>query len=80
MRVLDASGNPVPGVPVTFAVLSGGGSVAGAARTTGAIAEQLHSPVFDRLGDDHDAIAYGGRAAEEDDASAAREGWREVLR
>lgn len=34
--VTDANGNPVPGVTVTFAVASGGGSVTGAVATTGA--------------------------------------------
>ena len=34
--VKDASGNPVAGVAVTFAVASGGGSVTGASQTTGA--------------------------------------------
>lgn len=36
VRVADAYDNPVAGVPVTFSVLSGGGSVTGAAQTTGA--------------------------------------------
>jgi hypothetical protein len=31
--VVDANGNPIPGVAVTFAVASGGGSVTGAAAT-----------------------------------------------
>lgn len=34
--VTDANGNPVPGVAVTFAVASGGGSVTGAVATTSA--------------------------------------------
>lgn len=34
VRVLDAAGNPVQGVGVTFAVTSGGGSVAGPSSTT----------------------------------------------
>ena len=34
--VVDANGNPIAGVAVTFAVASGGGSVTGAAATTGA--------------------------------------------
>ena len=38
------------------------------------------SPTFDRWATDYDEIAYGGRAAGEADADAAREGWREVLR
>ena len=36
VRVLDAGGNPVPGVEVAFSVAAGGGSVAGASQTTGA--------------------------------------------
>lgn len=36
VQVNDALGNPVPGVTVTFAVISGGGSVTGAIATTGA--------------------------------------------
>ncbi|MDH3569642.1 MAG: hypothetical protein OER89_05575, partial [Gemmatimonadota bacterium] len=36
VRVTDAQGNPVPGVDVTFAVASGGGSVTGAAAVTDA--------------------------------------------
>lgn len=35
--VRDAHGNPVPGVPVTFAVTAGGGSISGGATTTNAI-------------------------------------------
>ncbi len=50
------------------------------AQTTGAIAATLHDPVFDRIGTDHDEIAYGGREAHERDAEVARDGWREVLR
>lgn len=36
VRVNDASGNPVPGAAVTFAVTSGGGSITGATATTDA--------------------------------------------
>jgi adhesin/invasin len=36
VRVTDANSNPVPGVAVTFAVASGGGSVTGASATTNA--------------------------------------------
>ena len=36
VKVLDQSGNPVPGVAVTFAVTSGGGSLEGGSATTGA--------------------------------------------
>lgn len=35
VRVVDAFGNPVPGVSVTFAVTSGGGSITGANAITG---------------------------------------------
>jgi hypothetical protein len=35
VRVEDFFGNPVPGVPVTFAVLAGGGTLDGAAATSG---------------------------------------------
>ncbi len=52
----------------------------GESETTGAIAAQLSDAAFDRVGSDHDAIAYGGRPAEASDAACAREGWREVLR
>jgi uncharacterized protein DUF4129 len=51
----------------------------GGLRTTGEIAHALHSPAFDALGTDFDAIAYGGRPAGEDDARAARDGWQAVL-
>lgn len=36
VRVVDAGGNPVAGVRVSFTVTAGGGSVSGATRTTGA--------------------------------------------
>jgi adhesin/invasin len=36
VRVIDAHGNPVNGVPVTFAVASGGGVISGAQQTTNA--------------------------------------------
>jgi len=48
-------------------------------RTTGEISSALHSPAFDALGADFDAIAYGGRPAAEADARASREHWRAVL-
>ena len=35
VRVVDAYGNPIPGVPVTFAVTSGGGSLTNATVTSG---------------------------------------------
>ena len=36
-RVLDQYGNPVPGVPVTFEVIAGGGTVEGATQTSNAL-------------------------------------------
>ena len=47
--------------------------------TTGAVARQLHSPVFDELGRTFDAVAYGGRPVDADDVAAARDGWPRVL-
>jgi hypothetical protein len=47
--------------------------------TTGEVAAAVGSPVFERVGADFDAIAYGGRPAGEDDEVASREGWRRVL-
>jgi hypothetical protein len=47
--------------------------------TTAEARRRLRSESFDRLATDFDAIAYGGRAARDEDAEAARSGWREVL-
>jgi hypothetical protein len=47
--------------------------------TTGEARRRLRSEPFDRLAADFDAIAYGGRKARDEDVSAARSGWREVL-
>lgn len=47
--------------------------------TTGEVARTLRSPDFDALGRDFDAIAYGGRPAEPQDAATARERWQTVL-
>ena len=47
--------------------------------TTGEVARAVGSPAFREVGDRFDAIAYGGRAAERDDAEHARRGWAEVL-
>jgi uncharacterized protein DUF4129 len=47
--------------------------------TTAEARRRLRSEPFDRLAADFDQIAYGGRAARDEDARAAREGWREVL-
>jgi hypothetical protein len=47
--------------------------------TTAEARRRLRSEPFDRLATDFDAIAYGGRAANEEDAQAARTGWREIL-
>lgn len=43
------------------------------------VARRLHSPQFDELAQSFERIAYGGAPAGEDDASAAREGWQDVL-
>ena len=47
--------------------------------TTGEVARAIDSPAFREIGDRFDAIAYGGRPAERDDAEHARRGWAEVL-
>ena len=47
--------------------------------TTGEVARAVPSPSFARVGADFDAIAYGGRAGEQADEAAAREGWQRVL-
>jgi hypothetical protein len=47
--------------------------------TTGEVARAVGSPAFDEVGDRFDAIAYGGRRAEREDAEHARRGWAEVL-
>lgn len=47
--------------------------------TTGQLARQVDTPVFDRLAADFDAIRYGGRDATADDLRRADEGWRELL-
>jgi hypothetical protein len=44
------------------------------------VARRLHSPKFDALAGTFERIAYGGAAAGESDAAAAREGWRELAR
>ena len=47
--------------------------------TTGEVADAVASPAFERVGEDFDEIAYGGRTAREADEAASREGWRRVL-
>ena len=47
--------------------------------TTGEVARAIGSPAFDEVGDRFDAIAYGGRPAEREDAEHARRAWAEVL-
>jgi hypothetical protein len=47
--------------------------------TTGEVARAVSSPAFREVGERFDAIAYGGRPAEQDDAEHARRGWAEVL-
>jgi hypothetical protein len=50
------------------------------ALTVGGIAARLHSPAFDGLATRFDEIAYGGRPAGSEDAGAARDAWRQILR
>jgi hypothetical protein len=47
--------------------------------TTGEVARAVRSPAFAEVGERFDAIAYGGRPAEREDAEAARRGWETVL-
>jgi hypothetical protein len=47
--------------------------------TTGEVARAVDSPAFREVGDRFDAIAYGGRRAERDDAEHSRRAWAEVL-
>jgi hypothetical protein len=47
--------------------------------TTGEVARAVGSPAFAEIGARFDAIAYGGRTAQRDDAEAARRGWEQVL-
>ena len=47
--------------------------------TTGEVARAVASPAFREVGERFDAIAYGGRPAEREDAEHARRGWAEVL-
>jgi hypothetical protein len=47
--------------------------------TTGEVARAVSSPAFSEVGERFDAIAYGGRQAEREDAEHARRGWAEVL-
>jgi hypothetical protein len=47
--------------------------------TTGEVARAVESPAFREVGERFDAIAYGGRPAEQEDAEHARRGWAEVL-
>jgi hypothetical protein len=47
--------------------------------TTGEVARAVDSPAFREVGDRFDAIAYGGRPADRDEADAARRGWDAVL-
>jgi Domain of unknown function (DUF4129) len=50
-----------------------------ASLTTAELSHALRSDDFDGVAHDFDEIVYGGRAAVEDDARAAREGWQRVL-
>jgi hypothetical protein len=47
--------------------------------TTGEVARAVGSPAFAEVGERFDAIAYGGRPAEREDAEHSRRGWAEVL-
>jgi hypothetical protein len=47
--------------------------------TTGEIGRRLHSPRYDALARTHDAVAYGGRHAQDADAAAARDQWPAVV-
>lgn len=47
--------------------------------TTGDVARATGSRSFAEIGDRFDAIVYGGRAAEQEDAEAAKRGWAAVL-
>jgi Domain of unknown function (DUF4129) len=47
--------------------------------TTGEVARSVGSPAFREVGERFDAIAYGGRPADREDAEQARRGWAEVL-
>jgi hypothetical protein len=47
--------------------------------TTGEVARAVRSPAFAEVGERFDAIAYGGRSADREDAEAARRGWDAVL-
>ena len=47
--------------------------------TTGEVARAVDSAAFNEVGARFDAIAYGGRPAERDDAEHARRAWAEVL-
>ncbi len=46
---------------------------------SGEVAAALHSERFDAIAHDFDEVVYGGRPADEQDATAARSGWRDVL-
>jgi hypothetical protein len=47
--------------------------------TSGEVGRTLRSPRYDGLATTHDAIAYGGRHAADDDAATARETWPVVV-
>jgi hypothetical protein len=47
--------------------------------TSGELSRNLRSDEFDGVAHSFDEIVYGGRPAQEADARAAREGWRQVL-
>jgi hypothetical protein len=47
--------------------------------TTGEVARTIKVPAFAEVGTRFDEIAYGGRAAEREDAEASERGWKDVL-
>jgi uncharacterized protein DUF4129 len=47
--------------------------------TTGEVARTIKVPAFDEVGARFEEIAYGGRAAEREDAEASQRGWKDVL-
>ena len=50
-----------------------------ASLTTAELSRALRSDDFDGVARDFDEIVYGGRSADEEDARAARDGWKRVL-
>lgn len=62
-----------------LAALAERGALSAPATLRGAqIRRRLHSPTFDALNQDFEAVAYGGRAAAPEDAHRARAGWERL--